>query len=265
VSQQTAPPQSAVDESRMTLMDHLRELRTRLIWIVGSLLIGTLIAMLFSEAIVRFIIGPLSVSGTVPLVIDPTAPIGIFFQVSLTTGAIIALPIILYQIIAFMAPGLYPNEKRAVLFILPGAMVLFGIGAAFAYFMLVPVAVGFLQGFWSGLIRADWTLDLYLSFVMRLVFWIGLSFEMPLLISFFARIGLVSGQAMLGFWRQAVVIIALVAAAITPTVDPVNMSLVMLPLGVLYAASTALAYLLYKPRTPRDFSQEDFLPPEFKE
>jgi sec-independent protein translocase protein TatC len=144
-------------------------------------------------------------------------------------------------------------------------MVLFGIGAAFAYFMLVPVAVGFLQGFWSGLIRADWTLDLYLSFVMRLVFWIGLSFEMPLLISFFARIGLVSGQAMLGFWRQAVVIIALVAAAITPTVDPVNMSLVMLPLGVLYAASTALAYLLYKPRTPRDFSQEDFLPPEFKE
>jgi Tat protein translocase TatC len=143
----------------MTLMDHLRELRTRLIWIVGSLLIGTLIAMLFSEAIVRFIIGPLSVSGTVPLVIDPTAPIGIFFQVSLTTGAILALPIILYQIIAFMAPGLYPNEKRAVLFILPGAMVLFGIGAAFAYFMLVPVAVGFLQGFWSGLIRADWTLD----------------------------------------------------------------------------------------------------------
>jgi hypothetical protein len=85
----------------MTLMDHLRELRTRLIWIVGSLLIGTLIAMLFSEAIVRFIIGPLSVSGTVPLVIDPTAPIGIFFQVSLTTGAILALPIILYQIIAF--------------------------------------------------------------------------------------------------------------------------------------------------------------------
>jgi sec-independent protein translocase protein TatC len=144
-------------------------------------------------------------------------------------------------------------------------MALFAIGASFAYFMLLPTAVGFLQSFLGDLIQQDWTIDRYISFVTRIVFWIGVAFEMPLIVAFLARAGIVSGAQLLGFWRQAVVIIAVVAAAITPTVDPVNMSLVMAPLAVLYALSTGLAYAVYRERKPRDFSQEDFIPAKYKE
>ena len=180
-------------------------------------------------------------------------------------GAIFAMPVIIYQIIRFVAPGLYPHEKRNLLLILPGFMVLFGIGAAFAYFMLLPTAVAFLQSFLGDIIKQEWTIDRYISFVTRIVFWIGVAFEMPLVVAFLARAGIVSGPKLLGFWRQAVVIIAVIAAAITPTVDPVNMTLVMAPLIVLYAISVGLAYALYKERAPRDFSKEDFIPSKYKE
>ena len=133
-------------------------------------------------------------------------------------------------------------------------MVLFGIGAAFAFFVLLPVAVGFLSQVLSGFDN-NWAADRYLNFVTRLVFWIGIAFEMPLVIAVLSRMGFVSGPALLKVWRQAIVVIAIVSAAITPTVDPVNMSIVMVPLILLYFGSVGLAYLLYKPREIRDFSQ----------
>jgi sec-independent protein translocase protein TatC len=125
--------------------------------------------------------------------------------------------------------------------------------------------VSFLQGFLGDLIRQDWTIDHYISFVTRLVFWIGVAFEMPLVVAFLARIGVIDGPTLLGWWRQAMVIVAIVAAAITPTVDPVNMALVMLPLIVLYFGSVGLAYLVYRPRLPRDFSSEDFIPAAYRD
>jgi sec-independent protein translocase protein TatC len=131
--------------------------------------------------------------------------------------------------------------------------------------MLLPTAVGFLQSFLGDLIQQDWTIDRYISFVTRIVFWIGVAFEMPLIVAFLARAGIISGKQLLDFWRQAVVIIAVVAAAITPTVDPVNMGLVMAPLAVLYALSVGLAFALYRERAPRDFSKEDFIPSKYKE
>ncbi|MBK8047921.1 MAG: twin-arginine translocase subunit TatC [Anaerolineales bacterium] len=246
----------SIEENRMGLMDHLRELRTRLMWIVGALVIGTLISMIFATPLLEFILQPLTALGAKPVAIGPTDTITVFFKVSITAGAMLAMPVILYQVIAFIAPGLYPNEKRNLILLIPGAMLLFAIGVAFAYFLLVPAAVRFLQEFLGDIIAQDWTIDRYISFVTRIVFWIGVAFEMPLVVAFLARAGIVSGQALLGFWRQAIVIIAVMAAAITPTVDPVNMSLVMAPLIVLYGFSVALAFWLYKPRVPRDFSQE---------
>ncbi len=262
---QAGPPIEAIEDSRMTLMDHLRELRTRLMWIVGSLILGTLASMVFVDPLLRFILQPLTALGTQPIAIGPTDTITVFFKVAFTSGAILAMPVIVYHIIRFVAPGLYPNEKRNLLLTLPGVMVLFGIGASFAYFMLLPAAVGFLQSFLGDLIQQDWTIDRYISFVTRIVFWIGVAFEMPLIIAFLARAGIVSGKQLLNFWRQALVIIAVVAAAITPTVDPVNMALVMAPLAVLYALSVALAFALYRERAPRDFSKEDFIPSKYKE
>lgn len=249
----------------MTLMAHLLELRNRLIWVVGALLVGTLVSMVFVEPLLRFILRPLTLLGAQPMAIGPTDTITIFFKVSFSMGAILAMPVIVYQLIAFVTPGLYPHEKRWVLLTLPGVMVLFALGAAFAYFMLLPTAVGFLQSFLGDLILQEWTIDRYVDFVTRIVFWIGVAFEMPLVVAILARLGIISGPRLLHFWRQAIVIMAVIAAAITPTVDPVNMGLVMAPLIVLYAGSVGLAYLLYRPRAPRDFSREDFIPPEYKE
>lgn len=262
---QGQPTYDPIDASRMTLMDHLRELRTRLIWVIGALVAGTAISMIFVGPLLEFIILPLTEAGAKPMAIGPTDTISVFFKVSFTTGAVLAMPFIVYHIVAFVSPGLYPHEKRNLILTLPGVMVLFAVGAMFAYFMLLPTAVGFLQSFLGDIIAQEWTIDRYISFVTRIVFWIGVAFEMPLVVAFLARAGIVSGQQLMGYWRQAVVIIAIIAAAITPTVDPVNMTLVMAPLLVLYASSVGLAYLLYRPRTPRDFSTEDFIPPEYRD
>ncbi|MCB0046378.1 MAG: twin-arginine translocase subunit TatC [Caldilineaceae bacterium] len=252
-------------DSSMSLMEHLIELRVRLLWVVGALLIGTLLAMLFVNPLLAFIIRPLTALDADPIAIGPTDTITIFFKVSITVGAVLAMPIIVYQIIAFVSPGLYPHEKRTLLLTLPGVMLLFFTGAAFAYYMLLPVAVGFLQNFLGNVIRQEWTIDRYIGFVTRIVFWIGVAFETPLVIAFMARTGMVSGKALLRVWRQAIVIIAIVAAVITPTIDPINMSIVMAPLIVLYFGSVGVAYLLYRPRTPRDFSEEEFIPEEFRD
>lgn len=247
-----------VDEEKMTLMEHLIELRYRLMWIVGALIVCTLLSMVFVVPIINFINRPLNELGQTPQALGPTDNIGIFFKVSFTMGTAFALPIIIYHVIAFMSPGLYPHERRAVLLMLPGVLLLFVAGAAFAFYMLVPPAVGFLNNFLGTVIDPNWTIDRYVGFVTRLVFWIGVSFELPLIMAVLSRTGLITGKQLLMYWRHAIIIVAIAAAAITPTVDPVNMALVMGPLFVLYLLSVALAYLLYRPRTMRDFSQEPF-------
>ena len=252
-------PIDPFDESKMTLMEHLMELRYRLMWIVGAVAFGTMVAMSFSNWLIRLIAYPLSGYQAQLQALGPTDTIFIFIKVSFTAGTAIAIPIIAYHLIAYVAPGLYPHEKRALLMLLPAIMLLFLAGAAFAFFVMLPVAVGFLQTFLSGpqdVIKADWAVDRYISLVTRIVFWIAVSFETPLVFSFLARIGLVSGPALLRFWRHAIVVIAILAAAITPTIDPVNMAIVMGPLFVLYMMSVGLAYLLYRPRDPRNFSDD---------
>lgn len=248
------------NDGQMSLMEHLLELRTRLIWICSSLVVTTIISLFFYNPLVSFVTSTARDMGIRLQILNPLDSIGIILKVCFTAGTALALPIIIYQIIAFMAPGLYPQEKRNIILTLPAILVLFVIGAGFAFFVLLPVAVGFLSTIFGDAFEQDWAADRYLAFVTRLVFWIGVSFEMPLVIAMLARMGLVSGPALLRVWRQAFVVIAIVAAAITPTVDPVNMTIVMLPLIALFFGSVGLAYLIYRPREIRDFSQESFIP-----
>ena len=259
-----APTLDPIEESRMTLMEHLVELRSRLIWVSGSIILGTLIGLLYYEPILRFVTATAHDYNLELQNIRPTDSITIIFKVAFTVGTSIAMPMIVYQILAFMAPGLYPNEKRNIYIALPAITVLFLIGITFAYTVLLPVAVGFLGSLLTGIVRQDWTAQDYISFVTRLVFWIGVTFEMPLIFAVLARFGVVSAQMLIKYWRHAIVVISIIAAIITPTVDPVNMSIVMGPLIILYGLSIVLAWLLYKPRAPRDFSSESFIPDEYK-
>jgi sec-independent protein translocase protein TatC len=250
------------NQGQMTLMEHLIELRTRLIWICTSLVVTTILSVFFYDQLVTFVTSTARSMGVELIFIKPLESIGIIFRVCFTVGSALSLPVIIYQVIAFAAPGLYPHERRNVLLTLPSILVLFVIGAAFAFYILLPVAVSFLANLLTGVATQQWAAEDYLNFVTRLVFWIGVSFEMPLVIAMLARMGLVSGPALLRVWRQAFVVIAIVAAAITPTVDPVNMAIVMVPLIMLFFGSVGLAYLLYKPRVPRDFSGDE---PFFKD
>lgn len=255
MSQAVAPVPEEFDGSRMGLLEHLAELRNRMIWIVAALAIGTAISFVFVTPILQFITAPV---GDRLIAIGPTDTIGIFFRVGFACGAVIAMPVMVYQIIAFIAPGLYPHEKRTLLILMPGIMALFFTGAAFAYFVMMPVAIGFLQNFLGTVIDQEWTIDRYIGFVTRIVFWIGVFFETPLVIAFMARIGLISGPQLLSYWRQAIVVVSIVAAMITPTVDPVNMAIVMLPLILLFFMGVGLAYILYKPRAPRSPDEMDW-------
>ncbi|HUM72414.1 MAG TPA: twin-arginine translocase subunit TatC, partial [Chloroflexota bacterium] len=160
----------------------------------------------------------------------PTEGIETFFKVALLFGAVLAMPFILYQIWLFISPGLTPSEKKYIYIFIPGSLALFLLGILFSWFILVPAAINFLANFMQDVFRTEWTGQDYISFVVRMVFWIGVSFQMPIIVYVLARVGMVTAQMLREQWRYAVVIVAILAAIITPSIDPVTMLLTMAPL-----------------------------------
>ncbi|HMR63864.1 MAG TPA: twin-arginine translocase subunit TatC [Anaerolineae bacterium] len=224
----------------MTLLEHLEELRDRLVKAAIAVLIGTVISTIFTKQILQFLIAPY---GQQLQLISPTEGIAVYFRVALTAGVILAMPFLVYQLLMFVLPGLESGEKRYIIWGVPSATLLFLAGVAFAWFILIPAAIGFLSGFLPDVFDADWRSNEYIPFVTSLIFWIGVSFETPLIIFIMSKIGIVTPQFLIKQWRFAVLIIAIAAAMITPTPDPFNMALVMLPLFVLYGFSILLSYL----------------------
>ena len=176
--------------------------------------------------------------------IEVTESVGVYMRVSLLSGFIIALPIIVYEILAFVIPGLYDNEKRWVFSAIPIATALFLLGVAFSYFVMLPAALPFLLGFLNQNgqgVKAFPRISTYIDFVTNLMFWIGVSFETPLIVFMLAKFHIVTPAFLAKQWRYAVVVIAIIAAVITPTVDPVNMGLLMAPLFAVYLLSILFA------------------------
>lgn len=231
---------SRISEKTMPLMEHLRELRSVLIKAVAALVVCATITAVFTPQILQFLIAPY---GESLQTIDPTENISIYLRVSIMSGAILAMPIFVFLLWSFIAPGLEAKEKRYVRLLVPGATVFFLVGVAFAWGIMLPAAIGFLSTFQSEIFKSDWRADSYIPFVTSLMFWIGVAFETPLIVFFLAKLRLVNARQLLRAWRYAVVVIAVVAAMITPTVDPFNMALVMAPLILLYFFSILLAKL----------------------
>jgi sec-independent protein translocase protein TatC len=229
-----------MSDKTMPLLDHLVELRNVLIKSVVALLIGTAIAAIFTPQILQFLIAPY---GSTLQTIDPTENISIYLRVSIMSGAVITMPVFVYLLWSFIAPGLEKKEKRYVRLVVPGATILFLIGVAFAWGIMLPAAIGFLSTFQAEIFKSDWRADAYIPFVTSLMFWIGVSFETPMIVFFLAKLHVVTARQLLQGWRYAIVVIAVLAAMITPTVDPFNMALVMAPLILLYFFSVLLAKL----------------------
>ncbi|MDX2140186.1 MAG: twin-arginine translocase subunit TatC [Chloroflexota bacterium] len=235
-------PEAAIIEDddgspRMTLWDHLDELRKRITWAAISLLIGTIIGVAVAAPVLLELQKPY---GREFQVIGPTDSVVAYFRVSLLVGGILAIPMITYQVLVFILPGLTRKEKRYVLTALPAITLLFLVGAAFAWYILVPPAMGFLENFQATIFEPDWTAEAYLGFVTALIFWMGVAFQTPLIFFITALLGFVTAGGLLKQWRIAIVSSAIAAALITPTIDPVNMALVMGPLLVLYLFSIIL-------------------------
>ena len=232
---------SAQMESSAPLLQHLNELRVRLFKAFLALIVTTGISFAFSQPLIQYLAKP--IGGISKLVsIELTENIAIFMKVSLLGGFVLAMPVIVYQIMAFVLPGLKGSERKWLLVMVPFAALLFAAGVAFTWFVMLPSAIPFLTSFMG--ITTQVRPENYFDFITRLMFWIGVCFELPLIVMFLAKLKFVTAKQLLGGWRYAVVGMAVVAAAVTPTVDPVNMGLVMAPLMGLYAISIALAAMV---------------------
>jgi len=236
---------------QLTLLEHLLALKDHLVRIAIAIVVSSAASFVLATRIFEWLLLPVAGhEGKVSIMANtPTSAISTYVKIAFFSGAILAMPFIVYQILLYVLPALTRKEKRTLFWVIPGATLFFLSGAAFAYFVMIPPSLSFLFRFWSEYIDQMWTVEEYLTFVTGLVFWVGVSFQTPLLMAFVARMGVVTSRQMLSVWQFALVIIAVIAALITPTADPLNMSLVMGPLVVLYFLGILLARLV-QPKTP---------------
>jgi sec-independent protein translocase protein TatC len=227
-------------DKSMSIMGHLRELRGVLIKCGIVLAVTTIISFVFTTQLLQFLIAPY---GGILETIDPTENVTTYFRVALMSGAVLAMPFLIYLVWSFIAPGLEDKEKRYVRYIVPGATFLFILGVAFAWAIMLPSAIGFLSSFEPEIFKTSWRAAAYIPFVTSLMFWIGVAFELPLIVFFLAKLKIVTAKKLLSWWRFAIIGAAIIAALITPTIDPFNMLLVMGPLIILYFLSVLLARL----------------------
>jgi sec-independent protein translocase protein TatC len=222
------------------VVEHLEALRRHLLRSLAVLALTILISTAFASRVLDWLAQPLG--GTEQLqAIEVTESIGAFMRVTLLTGFALALPYIGLELFAFTNPGLRPRERIMVLATIPAATVLFIAGMAFAYYVMLPIALPFLISF-LGITTVPRPSN-YIRFVTGVMFWIGIAFQFPLIIYTLASLGIISARTLLRGWRYAVLGIAVLAAAVTPTIDPINMALVMAPMIVLYFLSIGLAAL----------------------
>jgi sec-independent protein translocase protein TatC len=228
------------EEIRMSFWEHVEELRRRLLIGLLALAAGTAISFFYTEQVIKILAEPVGSLSALQS-IEVTENIAVFMRVALLCGLIIAMPMILYELLAFIVPGLKKNEKRWVFFTIFFGTILFIAGAAFAYFIMLPASIQFLIEFLS--VETKPRLSSYINFITNLIFWMGVSFQFPILIFALVKMQVVSVKALARGWRYAVVVITILAAIITPTVDPVNMALLMIPLILLYFLSLLLGVL----------------------
>jgi len=231
-----APPDQ---EARMTILEHLEELRQRITKSLLALAVTTLICLLFTNKIMEALLLPSG--GIKPIFLRPTEMFITYMKVGLISGVALAMPVIVYQFMRFLAPGLRPEEKKYLYTLVPAATAFFVAGVAFAYFFMLPFALKYLLTFGGDLVEAKWAIGEYISFVTSLLLWVGLSFETPMVIFFLAKVRIVNARKLSSYRKYAYVGAFILAAIITPTPDPFNQTLVAVPIILLYELGIILA------------------------
>ncbi len=261
------------DERKLSILGHLAELRKRLIRSVIAIAITSTLSFIFYKQI--FNILTFKSQFTKPIFdiltskfhlfpppnlnlifIEMTEMVGTIMRVCLVSGIILAMPYLTYQLIMFVSPALTRREKRYVYLGLPWIALMFAAGVIFTYFILLPPAIKFLITFGSDIATPQIRIGSYISIVTRLILVIGLVFEMPVVTTFLARLGVLKPKWLSDKRKIAIIVAFILAGIITPTIDPVNQTIVAVPLIVLYEMSIWLAKLIHKkePGTARSVS-----------
>ena len=240
-------------DRELTIMQHLAELRRRVIICVLALIAGSAVGFIFFRQIIELLLRPARdldpETGGQLIFIEVTELLTTSIKVSFFAGFILAFPVVLYQVIRFVAPGLTGRERRYLLGFLPGAMLAFASGVAFGYFVLTPPALHFLLTFGEGVATPMIRVSNFVNLMIRLLFWMGIAFETPLVMYLLAQLGIVTARGLSRFRRYWVVVAFILGAIITPTVDPVNQALVAVPLLALYELGILLAKLAGRRRS----------------
>ena len=233
------------------LAKHLEELRRRLLVSAAAVVAAMAVAFVFHKQIIRLLLRPSELEaangGSGLVFVEVTEMVAVTMKVSLVSGLVLAFPIVLYQIVMFVAPGLTSREKRYLFAFMPAVVLAFAAGVSFGYFVLIPPAISFLVGWGNDLATPLIRIGNYVNVMVTLLFWMGVVFETPIVMFLLAKLRIVSWR---GFarWRKYWVVVSFVLGAlITPTFDPVNQALVAAPLILLYELGIWVARLAARP------------------
>jgi sec-independent protein translocase protein TatC len=227
-------------DTRQMMWDQVEALRMHLLRAVLSVMLMVGVSFFFTQRIIEYLSEP--IGGIASLTaIEVTESIGVFMRVALFSGIALAIPYIAFEMWWFAAPGLRPSERKMSLAGIPLASIFFLGGAAFTFYLMLPAALPFLEKFMG--IKTELRPESYFSFILGLMFWVGLAFEFPLVIYVLSAVGLIQPKVLVEQWRLAIVIIAIIAAAVTPTIDPINQGMVMAPMILLYFVSIGLSQI----------------------
>ena len=241
--------------SRMSFFDHLEELRRRILYSLLAIGIGMGVGLYYSGYAYDFLARPMNhalqtvnLGSNKMIFTSPLGPIRLYLSVGLYFGIVIALPFVLHQVWLFVAPGLYRHERRASFSFLVSSLFLFFAGTAFGYVVLLPITLEFLLK-----VGANFTplisINDYFDLVLVILLGLGIVFQLPILIFFLSLFGIVTPRFLLRNFRYAILLIAIVAAVVTPTTDPITMIVFMVPMIVLYAVGIGVSFLVGRKKT----------------
>ncbi len=250
-----------IRSGEMSFLEHLEELRRAILKSVLAILVGMVLCFTFADYIINFLLSPTFQENLkTEIEIQAIRPAGMFtarVNISLLLGFALVLPYVLYQLWTFISPGLLDKEKKYVPIVIFFCCVLFLVGAAFAFYVLIPVMVRFFVQLHVPDIKPQWDIGFYIGLVNKMVLIMGVVFQMPAVVAFLTWLRILNAGVLKRVWRIALVVIFIAAAVITPTGDPYTQTLVAIPLVVLYFISMGIAALIGRSRRKAEEAEED--------
>jgi len=225
-------------EGEMTFLEHLEELRWRLIYAIIGIAVGAIICGIFIEYIIDFILLlPAKKVGASLQNLKPFGQVFLYFEVAIICGIIVSIPNLFLQLWKFIAPALRKNERRYILAIVVFSSLCFITGLMFAYFIMLPTVMDFAAGFGTKTIKNEFSIDEYVSIVLSIMLAAGLIFELPMISFFLSKLGILTPKIMRKYRRHSIIVIMILAAFLSPGTDPISQVLMAIPLVLLYEIS----------------------------